>query len=214
MSISESHIKFEKNGRFYTLGKPENGKELILALHGYGHLAQFFSRKFSEIDLEKYVIVIPEGLHRFYHSGTKGRVGASWMTKEDRIADIEDYISFLNTLMTQLKAEVKYSKITLLGFSQGGATASRLLAYGKHDFDKFILWAAVFPPDMEKEYNEKFNQSSNYFVFGTNDEYYSKNVVDEHYHEMQKTSLNFQMLTFDGKHDIHSETLISVLNNE
>jgi predicted esterase len=214
MSLSESHIKFQKNGRFFTLGAPENGKELIIALHGYGYLAEYFSRKFSEIDLNKHVVVIPEGLHRFYHSGTSGRVGASWMTKEDREADIEDYISFLDTLLTQLKSDTNYSKITLLGFSQGGATASRWLAYGKHQFDKFILWATVFPPDMDKEYTPKFNSSSNYFVFGTNDEYYSKEIVDEHFIEMQKIKLKFQMLTFDGRHDIHTETLISVLNNE
>lgn len=214
MSLSESHIKFEKNGRYFTLGEPSEGKELLIALHGYGYLAEYFSRKFNQLDLNKYVVVIPEGLHRFYQAGTSGRVGASWMTKEDRLADIEDYISFLDTLLSQLKSEHNYTKISLLGFSQGGATACRWMAYGKHEFDKFILWAAIFPPDMEKEYTLKFNASKNYFIFGTNDEYYSEQLVAGHFDEMKKLDLSFQMLTFEGKHDIHSETLETVLNDE
>ena len=214
MSLSESHIKFQKNGRYFTLGEPADGKELLIALHGYGYLAQYFSRKFNAVDLDKYVVIIPEGLHRFYHSGTSGRVGASWMTKEDRLSDIEDYISFLDALLIHLKSEFSFKSVTLLGFSQGGATASRWLAYGSHNFDKFILWATVFPPDMEKSYTQRFNQSANFFVFGTKDEYYSQEIVNEHFGEMKKMQLNFQMLTFEGRHDIHPETLNAVLGNE
>ena len=161
----EHHITFQKTGRYFVHGDLQNGKHLLIALHGYGHLAEYFIRKFHAIDSDKHVVVCPEGPHRFYLKASSGRVGASWMTKEDRLTDIKDYVNFLDTLLTDLKSKFEFASVTLLGFSQGGATACRWLAYGNHKFDKFILWATVFPPDMEAEYTEKFGHSRNFFVF-------------------------------------------------
>lgn len=209
---SEFHFSTQKTSRYYVHGEIKNGRHLLIALHGYGHLAEFFIRKFNGINTDKYVVICPEGLHRFYLKGTNGRVGASWMTKIDRENDIKDYIHQLDTLLEQLKNQAEFAGISLLGFSQGGATASRWLAYGKHSFDRFILWATVFPPDMEKEYCEKFNNSKNYFVFGTKDEYYTIETIREHFKELKSMNIQFEMLTFDGNHTIHEETLLSILN--
>jgi predicted esterase len=213
MESFEGHIKFQKNGRYFTLGEPADGKELLIAIHGYGYLGEFFIKKFAGVDLSKYFVVCPEGLHRFYQKGTSGRVGASWMTKEDRLKDIEDYINFLDTLMAHFSNEYTFSSKTLLGFSQGGATASRWLAYGKYSFDKFILWATVFPPDMEKEYTIKFTTSKNYFVFGNKDEYYTPERVEEHFKELNILNIPIEMINFEGNHNIHEETLLSLLND-
>jgi predicted esterase len=208
----ESHIIYQKTGRYFTEGEITCGKHLLIALHGYGYLGQYFIRKFHGVDTNQWVVVCPEGPHRFYQSGTNGRVGASWMTKEDRLNDIKDYVNFLDTLLEDLKSRAEFKSVTLLGFSQGGATASRWLAYGKHNFDKFILWATVFPPDMEKEYNSKFRQSDNYFVFGTKDEYYTQDKVAEHHHELTTLNIPLEMITFEGNHNIHEETLLHILN--
>ena len=210
---SEHHILFQKSGRYFVHGELENDKHLLIALHGYGHLAEYFIRKFHAVDTDRYVIVCPEAPHRFYLKESSGRVGASWMTKEDRLTDIKDYITYLDTLLTDLKSKHSFSSITLLGFSQGGATASRWLAYGKHEFDKFVLWATVFPPDMEPEYCEKFNKSRNYFVFGTKDEYYNIESIHEHFKELERLNVPFEMLNFDGTHNIHDGTLLSILND-
>lgn len=212
MQISEQNIDFQKRGRYFTLGKIEDGKHLLIALHGYGYLAEYFIRKFQKVDLEKYVVICPEAPHRFYQSGNSGRVGASWMTKVDRLNDIKDYVTFLDTLLDSLKSQADFDSITLLGFSQGGATASRWLAYGKHSFDRFILWATTFPSDMEKEYLNKFRSSVNYFVFGRKDEYYSPDKVREHFQALNQLNIPFEMRNFDGAHNVHEETLLSILN--
>ena len=34
----------------------------------------------------------PEGLSRFYLEGFSGKVGATWMTREDRLNDIDNYL--------------------------------------------------------------------------------------------------------------------------
>lgn len=212
MQSSEHHISYQTKARYRMLGEVGDNKTLLVALHGYGYLAEFFIRKFQAVDLDRFVVICPEGPHRFYQSGTNGRVGASWMTKEDRLTDIENYIVYLDTLLEQLKSQADFKSIVLLGFSQGGATASRWVAYGKHQFDKFLLWATVFPPDMERDYSTKFRGSKNYFIFGTKDEYYSLNQVHDHFHELSQLNIPFEMRTFDGSHNIHQETLLSILD--
>ena len=91
-------IKISKTAKYTTYGNPDKASIIIFALHGYGQLVQFFIRKFQVLDAEQYFVVAPEGLHRFYLKGSSGRVGASWMTKEERQSDIEDYINYLDDL--------------------------------------------------------------------------------------------------------------------
>ena len=62
--MKERQFEFVQNRRYYQneiVGK----KRIILALHGYGQLAQYFYRKFNSLTND-YGLVIPEGPHRFY----------------------------------------------------------------------------------------------------------------------------------------------------
>ena len=53
------------------------------------------------------------------------------MTKENRLVDIENYITYLNYLyLNQVDSNCKVP-ITILGFSQGAATASRWVSTGE-----------------------------------------------------------------------------------
>ena len=130
---------------YHTIGNPEKASKIIFALHGYGQLSKYFIRKFNDLH-EDYFIIAPEGLHRFYIKASAGRVGASWMTKENREDDIKDYINLLNNIWDKYNEQYQFSERILLGFSQGGATASRWHQFGKFKAQKFILWASIFPP--------------------------------------------------------------------
>lgn len=72
----------------------------------------------------------PEALNRFYLEGFAGRVGATWMTKEERLQEIDDYVNYLNQLYKTILANTDTSEITvnILGFSQGVATVCRWIA--------------------------------------------------------------------------------------
>lgn len=211
METRIEHITYQRSGRYCIYGNPETAKTIVFALHGYGQLATFFIRKFHFFDPNEYLIVCPEGPHRFYQEGTNGRVGASWMTKEDRLTDIEDYIAFLDTLYTSLDASKNFQKKFLLGFSQGGATASRWIAYGKAAFDEFILWAAVFPPDMEADVKQNFKPSKNHLVIG-NEDPYSTIVQAKIYQEnLKNEGMNFEFHTFAGKHNLDQPLLLKLI---
>lgn len=208
-----NEITYTTKARYFTHGDLNKASHLLFVLHGYGQLAQFFIRKFDHIDPNKYYIVAPEGPHRFYQKGSAGRVGASWMTKENREQDIENYISYLTAIYNHITAKKEFNSKRLLGFSQGGATASRWHGSGKVEFDEFILWAAVFPPDMPLNYQKSFSKSKNHFVFGNNDEFYSLDKAKEHLAEIKSLGLIFDFHNFEGNHDIHKETVSKLLND-
>lgn len=209
--MSTNAFKYQKTGRYSTFGNPAVAKHILIALHGYGQLAPFFIRKFNQLDPNQYFVVCPEGPHRFYRNGTSGRVGASWMTKEERETDIQDYILFLDQLMDHVITENSFEKKTLLGFSQGGATASRWLAYGRYQFDQFLLWAAVFPPDMDAHFIPRFESSENFWIIGDQDEFISMAKAKNYFEELKKQLKRIEFVNFEGTHDIDAATLNTFL---
>lgn len=204
----EHKLQHPKQYRFFTSGDVKSPK-LLIVLHGYGQLPEYFIRKFNYLTNE-YFIVAPEGMHRFYLNGTAGRVGASWMTKESREDDIKDNISFLNQLLTTITNENDYESITILGFSQGGATAARWFYQLNNDSINLILWASIFPPDLDlsAEVKSTSNQS-NHFVLGTKDIYFDQAAQEKTLAFYQ--DINYNIHTFDGDHDIDPETLKNLL---
>ena len=206
-----NNIKISKTAKFVTYGNPETATTILFALHGYGQLVEFFIRKFHVLDSDKIFVVAPEGLHRFYLKGSSGRVGASWMTKEERDSDIKDYVDYLDQVWNEINLKYTFDKRILLGFSQGGATASRWHSYGSYSANEFILWAAVFPNDMDNNTLLNYNKSVNYFVVGKQDEYYSNNKIDAHFQSLKTKNINFNLIKFEGNHNIDSETLLNLI---
>lgn len=208
MSSVEGKIEVPSSLRYRTIQSGENPKHLIYVLHGYGQLVEYFSQKFQDIPLKETVFVFPEGRHRFYLRGTSGRVGASWMTKEWREEDIRLNTLTLDLLHIELLRNYTPGKITVIGFSQGGATAARWLAHGNISCDHFISWASVYPPDLAIEEHQNLAQK-NTFVLGTEDEFFPKTEQEKLIAEYQSKGIFTSR--FEGTHDIHKETLISIL---
>jgi len=204
-------IQIKKTAKYATYGDPETAQTILFALHGYGQLAQFFIRKFNMLNENEYFVIAPEGLHRFYLKGASGRVGASWMTKEERQTDIDDYISYLDELCLKINSEYSFENKILLGFSQGGATASRWHNLGNYKADKILLWAAIFPTDMSLDFLNKFSESNNYFVLGDEDEYLSIEQGENSIDALNLLGVEFQIVKFSGKHNIDSKTLLNLI---
>jgi predicted esterase len=203
--LLEQNILLQKHFRFYLSENHSRNKKLLIALHGYGQLAQYFAKKFNQLP-EDYALLVPEGMHRFYLQGTSGRVGASWMTKEGRELDIEDNLNYLNQLLSHVMETHVFEEIYLLGFSQGGATAARWYHQGPSRFQQFILWSSIFPPDIEKPNQLEGNR---HFVLGTDDPFYTTENQEKECAYFSE--LGYHIHRFKGKHDIDSKTLLGIL---
>ena len=143
----EHHLTVQRTARYYLLGEPSGQtRNIWFCLHGFGQLAQYFSQKFTDIATDETLVVVPEGLSRLYLNGEYKRVGASWLTREDRDYEVQDFLAYLNTLYDTILGSRPATDfhITLFGFSQGAATACRWLNDGHAHVDRLILWGGFF----------------------------------------------------------------------
>lgn len=165
--MNELTLNFNFKARYFKFGQiTDSTQQLWFVLHGYGQLAQYFLKKFKSFEQRNMCVIAPEGLSHFYledintrSQGGSNRVGATWMTRENRLTDIENYISYLDKIYEiEIKDRTELPQITLLGFSQGVATVARWAMHGKIKFNRMILWAGILPPiwtsDMAKKYLE------------------------------------------------------------
>ena len=206
----EHQVEFNFTGRYYTLGEPSQDiKQVWLACHGQGHLAQYFIKKFECLNDGRNLIVAPEGLSRYYLEGFKGRVGATWMTREDRLTDIENYLTFLTSVMREVQAQLSpKTKVTLFGFSQGAATISRFATQTDIDFNRLILWAGIFPPDLPPMQSlGRLKGKEIYWVYGTKDEFLNKGIMKEQKEIAKDLQVDPEVITFDGKHELDDKVL-------
>ncbi len=206
----EHKIDFSFKARYYTLGEPSDEIEhLWLVCHGQGHLAQYFIKQFQSLNDGKHLVVAPEGLSRYYLEGFSGRVGATWMTKEGRLTDIHNYLNFLKAVVDEIKGQLSSNiKITLFGFSQGAATISRFAAQTDVHFDRLILWAGIFPPDLPPlQSTERLQNKKVYWVYGNKDPYLSDAVMQEQTNIAKELVIKPNIIEFDGAHELNSEVL-------
>ncbi len=208
--MNTTYITFPYSARFQQLGElSENTREILYVIHGYGQLAQFFIRKFESIASPDRVIIAPEGLSRFYLDGFHGRIGATWMTREDRETDISNYLAYLDAVHTSVTEQLNTNvSVTVLGFSQGAATATRWLMNGNVQAASLILWAGILPFDLNIDNaGEKLGDLEKWCVYGLQDPYLQDEKMKEMTDLVSRTGLDFQYITFDGKHEIDTETL-------
>jgi predicted esterase len=200
-----------KTGRLYTLGNTRQPSRIWIALHGYGHLASYFIRKFAALDNGKNLVVCPEGLHRFYLNGHNGRVGASWMTKEAREDDIADNMSWLNTIENNILSSYPDAQVVLLGFSQGAATAFRWLAKKNQPITFFVNYASQIPPDIDiKAVLNSLVSTAVFFVCGDSDEFMGEDERDAQLQLLSESGKKVLAMGFNGGHIIDSTTLLNL----
>ena len=206
-------IKFPRTAHYYTLGEPSpETQHLLFVLHGYGQLASQFVYKFDRLGTN-YCVVAPEGFSRFYWNQTSGTVGASWMTKLDRLAEIEDYTNYLQHLYHSFRARLAPAvPTTVLGFSQGGATAMRWLHRLQPEVQRLMLWGAGIPTDLDYRGQVTYWQAlPTHLIWGKQDEYFSQEKYDAHQVFLQTQPLQPQTHWYEGKHRIDRDVLQQVL---
>lgn len=208
MDTTVHHIQTTRTARLYTAGNLNNEtRHVWLVLHGYGQLAEYFIRHFSKVQLSHHFFIAPEALSRFYLNQTTGRIGATWMTKEDRENEIRDYIEYLDNVLASFTFPL-HIQLHVLGFSQGAATACRWLFGTAYKPATLICWAGFFPPDMQWESPKYLDEKmKTYLVYGNQDEY----INDSWRKEMEKVLSPLKkkpnIITFEGKHEIVDATL-------
>lgn len=214
----EHHLTVTRTARYVTLGAAnEATRELWIVCHGHGQLAARFVRHFTSLDDGTRLVVAPEALSRYYIdppsaglSAAERRVGATWMTREDRLSEINDQVSYLDALHTHLVRQLPRDTVRLhvLGFSQGVATVCRWLAASAVRPDDVTLWAGTLPPDLDLATGADALRGARLsLVAGARDEFATPEVLRQQEVRLRDAGIRFRFLTYDGGHQLDAGVL-------
>ena len=207
-------INVNKKARYYQIGTASKSiSKIFIVLHGYAMLSEFFIQKFKNLDDGNTLIIAPEALNRFYIDSNYGRVGASWMTKEERESDIEENIEYLNSLIKTVCDEIGHYnfKMNILGFSQGGATACRWIFSSKMKVDNLILWAGDIPKDTMIEKNKsKWNSFNTHIVMGKQDHLINDKMKAKFLKLILDYKLDYKLTEYQGDHRIFPDIMLKL----
>jgi predicted esterase len=215
--ITEHHLTVKRTARYYTLGEPSRPvADVWVVCHGFGQLARPFIDEFRPIARPGRLIVAPEALSRFYlnreggRAGASARVGATWMTREDRLAEIDDYVRYLDDLFREIVGgHGNDVRATALGFSQAAATVARWLVHGTSKLDRVILWEGLLPPEIDPagEAHDRLASTDLYLILGTSDDMLDAAQIRAQRDALERADVRHSVLEFDGGHVLDRETL-------
>jgi predicted esterase len=214
---TKSFVEVPRTARYFSLNSVQSKtKNIWIVFHGYGQLAEYFIKHFEVLNAEENFVIAVEGLSRFYVDGLTGRVGASWMTKEDREEEIKDQSNYINAVLKDAGVNPldNSHRFNVLGFSQGTATAVRWFVNNGIRPSQLVLWAGSFPHDVPaKEHQSIFKELPTNFVYGNEDQFLKDINIEEKTTEFEKMGMNLRVWQFEGKHVMDKPTLAKIVNN-
>lgn len=214
--MREEWIRTPRTARFHLLGGGDHGpREIWFVLHGYRQLAGRFLRYFTDLDDGTRLVVAPEALSRFYvdpaegRHGGEDRVGASWMTREDREHEIADYVEYLDRLADLLGSRAASdARRIVLGFSQGGHTAARWAVSGRSAPEELVLWGAYLPEDLHPpDAESRFAACRVTLVRGSEDVHRDPDRAEREADRLRAWGVEPRILEYAGGHRIDRATL-------
>jgi predicted esterase len=213
MDVSCHKMRIKRTAHVYATGEISTAQNLWLVCHGYGQQADRLIQKFTGLDLSENIVLVPEGISKFYWNGFSGEPVASWMTRRHRLDEIEDYCDYLDQVLANWLEKKKFEKIILFGFSQGCATIWRWVQSRRPFFHVLLNWAGNVPEDISYLDLQIYLATKKlYMVYGKSDPYINDQRMHEIRNTIDKNKLNFNYRIFEGGHSIHPLALEKITN--
>lgn len=217
LELPPLHIPVTRTARYYQIGTLSNlVRDVWIVCHGFSQLAADFAVPFQGLEADSRLILVPEGLSRFYldtrpgHTGAS-KVGALWMTREDRDAEIADIVNYMDTLYERILGQLVTHGVTrdrirvhALGFSQGGPAVSRWAARGSAVVDHLVPWAHAIPQDVNvRALGERRPDLHIDMVYGTRDQFIAEDAIEEQRAILEASDVPFLIRAFKGGHALN-----------
>lgn len=211
--MNEHHLPVRRTARFHSIGNPDTS-DVWIVCHGYAQLARYFLRAFAAIDDGSRYIIAPEALNRYYYETSPGvhasdaRIAATWMTREDREADIADYVAYLESLAEHVTGGGS-QRITALGFSQGASTVSRWAARGRTRIDDVVLWGSPLAPELDA--SATLLRGARLMVaIGDQDGQIPAGEVERQDARLRSGGMDYDLIRYAGGHRIEADALVDI----
>ena len=147
----------KRTARYISLGEPgPEVQHVWFCLHTEGQPLSDFAAQLVNLDTPERLLILPEALSRYPlapggTSAETSETAATWFAPESLLPDLADLTAYLDALAEQVLAQCPAGvPVTVLGYGQGAAAACRWLAGGRIDYERLVLYASVFPPEIDR----------------------------------------------------------------
>ena len=150
-----------RTARYLCLGEPGPAiTHVWVCLHGHGQPMSELASQLQNLDTPERLLLLPEALSRYEQPqdlnadgivDAAPRTDAAWFATETLLPDLTDLSLYLDALTAQVLAACPpNTPVTVLGYGHGAAAACRWLASNGRAYERLILVAPVFPPEIDR----------------------------------------------------------------
>ena len=213
MSATEKEVSYTATNSYTTLNSLTNRtKNVWFVCHGIGYLSKYFIKYFDELNSEENYIIAPQAQNKYYLGSKYKHVGASWLTKENTVKEIENVMHYFDAV---LETENLPSNINLivLGYSQGVSVVARYVAKRKLKCHQLVFLSGRIPDELKKEdFYFLRDQTKVSFTYGAQDEYLNEELLDKEKKHFDNLFGDKGIVTsFKGKHEVKKEVIANLI---
>ncbi len=212
MSLQEKNVSYFVRNSYTTLNEcTTKTKNVWIVFHGIGFLSRYFLKYFDGLDPQENYLIAPQAPAKYYLNGEYKHVGASWLTKEQTSQEMENVLSYLDSVM---KAETipNQCKLIVFGYSQGVSIAARWVANRKIQCQHLLLYAGGIPNELtQNQFAFLKDNCQVQVIIGDKDEYLTEERMKA---EKSKIDALFQgrakLHIYDGGHELKKDIIQSL----
>ncbi|MFN4764395.1 alpha/beta hydrolase [Gillisia sp. Q332] len=208
MNPVEKKVSYQISNSYSTLNEfSSKTKNVWMVFHGIGYLSRYFLKYFKNLNPEENYIIAPQAQSKYYLTDQYRHVGASWLTKENTDAEIENMLAYLEEIY---KAEhlKDAPNLILMGYSQGVSVATRWMARNKIECSKLILHSGGLPKELQPEDFQFLKNTEVVLIYGTKDPYLNEErLKKEHARAKDLFGERLEIISFEGGHEVNVEVI-------
>lgn len=210
MSRQEKQVSYQTTNTYETLNEfTEKTKNIWIVLHGIGYLSKYFINYFDELNTNENYIIAPQAPAKYYLKNEYKYVGASWLTKENRVLETANVLAYLDAVYASEEFP-KDCKVIIFGFSQGVSIATRWVASRKIPCNQIVLYAGGIPRELTPEDFGFLNgqETEITVIVGDKDQYLTGEVMKYETTRIEELFLGkAKQQIFEGGHEVKKEII-------
>lgn len=212
----KKRVKYLSSNSYETLNQlGDRTQNVWFTFHGIGYLSRYFLSHFKQLPADENYFIAPQAPSKYYLDTKYSKVGASWLTKEDTEAEIENVLAYLDAVWN---SENKNADVNLfvLGYSQGVSVAARWVGRRKIRCKKLILYAGGIPAEFEaSDFDFLPDDTEVYMIYGNQDPYLSDSRLEKEERRFEELfGAKGRRIVFHGGHELKPDVLLQTIQTE
>lgn len=211
MNSTEKEISYQISNTYSTLNSlTKQTKNVWLVCHGMGYLSRYFLKYFKDLDPTENYIIAPQAQSKYYLKDQFKHVGASWLTKENTVAETHNILNYLDAVLENEQIPSNHNFI-VIGYSQGVSIAMRYVSSRKLQCNHLVLMSGGLPKELTEE-DLSFYKGKVSMIYGTKDEYLHSERLDYERNRMDELfGKKADIIPFEGNHMVNVELINSLV---